>query len=390
VLLLLSVLLVVSATPAAMFIRDARSFHQEAYEKHNLGHIASAALERETALRNEARRLQPTQFNRASLADVVVPGDVWCRGFFGFGARALVPACPWTPGVEEPPEQSAKQENALETKIRTATSWFSAAMPFAGNVNALVYSDGWRMSRSDRSITWADLKVDEKVDTGAGSRLRVTAHLTMHPYEFMSGKEGLFDRTHSGDEPKSGDEPEPTFFGALVLGSLMLFVLTWRALAAITATFFGSRNLRRDVATPKSGAHGDWKQCRAEEKLLLRHLADHVIVNGLRNEHVIRNLWSKGLVWFDGSGFRIVDPALESEIRSADHSKAEVEFELANHGDTWSEFRLPFFTALGVAVIAIIVAAPNVLSSVMGVLAASAGGLVAVIQIMNALTRKKS
>lgn len=389
VLLLISVLLAISATPAVMLIRDARSFHQEAYEKHNLGHIASAALRRETALLNEARRLQPTRFNRASLADVKVPDVVWCRGFFGLGAQPLVPACPSTPSVGNPSERSAESESAHEkeheTKRRTATSWFSVAMPVADGVSALVFSDGWRMSRSDGSIKWTDLAAGE-VNPGMRPRWRVAAHRTMRPpYEFVSAEDGLFDRANSGDEP------EPMFFGVLVFGSLALLALTWRALATVAATFFGSYGLRRHASAPNPGRPDDWRRCSKEEKLLLRHLADHIVVNRLRNERVIRNLWAKGLVTFDRelAGLRIVDKALESEIRLADHSKTEVEFELASRGGTWSEFRLPFFTALGVAVIVIIVAAPNTLSSVMAVLAASAGGIIAIIQIMSALMRKK-
>ena len=69
-------------------------------------------------------------------------------------------------------------------------------------------------------------------------------------------------------------------------------------------------------------------------------------------------------------------------------TEAELEHQRVHGGGSWSALRAPFFTVIGVGVVAMAIYAPNALSSAMAILAASAGGVGVIIQVMGFLNKK--
>lgn len=112
------------------------------------------------------------------------------------------------------------------------------------------------------------------------------------------------------------------------------------------------------------------------------------MVNCAVNEAGLRRLASAGYVKFDAD-LQLASAALEREIDVAELAPAEIELAKSKTSGVWNTIRAPFYTLLGFAIVAVIVAAPNALSSTMTVLAASAGGVGVIVQIMNLMLRGK-
>jgi hypothetical protein len=119
-----------------------------------------------------------------------------------------------------------------------------------------------------------------------------------------------------------------------------------------------------------------------EEKILVRNLAAHKLVNCKANEATLRSLAKKGYLRFE-RGVRLADPAIAEEVDRTPPTEQELAHERSLGGGAWAQIRLPFLTILAVAVVTLIVTTPEALRSGLGVLAGSAAGVGVVIQLVN-------
>jgi hypothetical protein len=174
----------------------------------------------------------------------------------------------------------------------------------------------------------------------------------------------------------------------LLVGGAVTFAMAWRALLTVTRAFCGSFELRAGTIE-RDAAAGTWLLTTNDERQVLRHLANNRLVNCLRNSNTVEKLWKMRLL-LASRGLEIADEETRKQARYSMRSKSEVDFEQAQNKGTWSEVRIPFFAVLGLAVIAVLVATPEALRSVMAVLAASAGGIGVIIQVASLMMRGKN
>jgi hypothetical protein len=376
---LLAVLAAVAVVPGILLTSDTFGFHRGAYEKANLAHVARAASRRDDALLGEARRLQATTFDRASILAPDRPGSpapdvpetLRNRGLMATGTQLVRGAI----------DDVARSDTlaAEQSRFRTATSWFATEMP-ADSAHALLFADGWRLQTDGDSTYWW-------TDEGSGVLHVSVPRSGARRYEFIAVEGGLFNPPAAQAEPVRVAVWTMTGVGTLA-GVFVVLFLAVRALRTVAVSFFGPRDLRDAGPTPADARRARWQECSPEDTLLLRHLASGGLVSCVSNEAAVRRLVAQGLVEF-GSGLRLSPPAIADEIRLTPRSDSEREFEKSRAVGPWAGIRVPFYTLLGFAVIALIVAAPNALSSTMTVLAASAGGVGVIIQIMSLMLRGK-
>lgn len=372
VLFIVVALLAFAALPASLLLRDANAFQHQWHDKANLAAVAAGAKQREEQLRGEASRLQPATFDRAAAARFTVPPEVWCQGVFGLGTNIIAPSCESPPTATSAPSTTADDCAEGETfGIWAATSPFLSLLPVeAEGVLVSGASNGGRTD--DGSFKWrrkgSVLSVCVKTEAGV-------------TYQFESGPRGLFDSSQRSASDKT--EIRAFELGGAILGLAVLAYLVLKALRTVLVTFFGRRELR-DLAphAPTSG----WAFCSDEEKIVLRHVARGGLVSCITNERAVRKLLARGLVAFRPT-LTIPDPKLRDSVAMTEISQQELEHQKSRAGGSWSALRVPFFTLIAVAVIAISVYTPNTLSMAMGILAASAGGIGVIVQIMG-LVRK--
>ncbi|HZF29711.1 MAG TPA: hypothetical protein VE907_11365 [Gammaproteobacteria bacterium] len=368
---LLAILAAVSLVPGILLASDTFGFHRQAYEKAHLAHVARAAARRDEFLLGEARRLQATTFDRAGIPPLDLADTRRSRSFVATDTEFVRGALDELTRV--------KEIAAEQTRYQTATSWFATMLP-VDTRQAMLFADGWRLQTDGDATYWWTDERDRSMHVSvprSGARR----------YELRAVDGGLFDPASAGAVFL---RPWLVMTGPLLLGLLVVAFLARRALRTVAVSFFGPRDLRDAGPARARPEPVRWQESNPEDVLLLRYLADARLVSCVSNDPGIRRLIDKGLVEF-APALKIASDAVAEEIRITPRSAAEREFESsrAGGGGAWAGIRGPFYTLLGFGVVALIVAAPNALSSTMTVLAASAGGVGVIVQVMNLMLRGK-